>query len=253
MAEMESAENITPSKSEVIAEGGGESSRGVNSNEVDGRESTVRPGRDRGRGASGPRTVIGKQRSSQNARKHDIFASSLLVKGESKAEFRSMLQGLKEYYDPEGEMENLGVVNIAVLEWRRRRVLRAEWAEIERARAFVSVNANKRLSEEDRASVVAIRWNCTNSLTLNRILEYLSNLQANIAIRGFDREKDFRILVKLYGVGDENLLPYGIFRIYEYSMRFAELHSKGGDPQIGEGLSPEQAKQFVSEWGFRRR
>jgi hypothetical protein len=141
------------SKPQAIAQGGGESSQAVNPSAVEDRDSTVRPRRDRGRGASGPRTVIGKQRSSQNARKHDIFASSLLVKGESKAEFRSMLRGLKEYYHPDGEKEDLSVVNIAVLEWRRRRVLRAEWAEIERERAFVSVNANKRLFEEDRASV----------------------------------------------------------------------------------------------------
>jgi hypothetical protein len=148
-----------------------------------------------------------------------------------------MLQGLKEYYHPEGEMENLNVMNIAVLEWRRRRVLRAEWAEIERKRAFVSVNANKQLPKEDRASVVGIRWNCTNSLTLNRVLEYLSDLQASIETRGFDQQQDFPVLVKLYGAGDGDRLPYGIFRIYVASMRLVELHSKGGDPQIGGGLT----------------
>jgi hypothetical protein len=235
------------SEPQAIAQGGGESSQGVNPNAVDGRESTVRPRRDKGRGASGPRTVIGKQKSSQSARKHDIFASSLLVKGESKAEFRSMLQGLKEYCHPEGEMENLAVVNIALLEWRRRRVLRADWAEIEKARAFVPVNANTQLWDEDQARVVGIRWNCPNSLTLYRILRHLDELRAKIEARGFDQKEDFPVLVKLYGVGDETI-PHGIFRFYVYSMKLAEIHSKGGDPQIGEGVSLEKAKEAMDKY-----
>jgi hypothetical protein len=43
--------------------------------------------------ATGPRTELGKQRSSQNAIRHGIFSEAILLKGESQAGFDSLRIG----------------------------------------------------------------------------------------------------------------------------------------------------------------
>ena len=40
--------------------------------------------------STGPRTELGKQRSSQNATRHGIFSKAVLLKGESQADFESL-------------------------------------------------------------------------------------------------------------------------------------------------------------------
>lgn len=56
-------------------------------------------------GATGPRTLQGKERSKHNALKHGIFSNVVLLKDESKAEFDSLLDGLWEDFEPGGMME----------------------------------------------------------------------------------------------------------------------------------------------------
>ena len=41
--------------------------------------------------ATGPRTELGKRRSSSNATKHGIFSKAVLINGESRAELQSLL------------------------------------------------------------------------------------------------------------------------------------------------------------------
>jgi hypothetical protein len=226
--------------------GAGQSGEVTTQDSVDRQESTVVPARDPRRTANGPRTAIGKQRSSQNARKYGVFSSSLLLKGESKTQFRSMLHGMKEYFQPEGEMENLLVENLALLSWRSRRVLRAECAEIEKERALVGVNVRTQRIKEDQSKILGIRWNCPNSITLNRALNLLDDLRSGIKDRGFDKEGDFPILLELYGTGDDRIPP-GIFRSYIYCMEAAEVYSSGGDPKVGTGVPLEKAKEVIDK------
>src|ERR1700674_1831679 len=44
--------------------------------------------------STGPRTESGKKRSSQNALKSGIFSRVILLKGESRSEYQSLLEGL---------------------------------------------------------------------------------------------------------------------------------------------------------------
>src|SRR5712692_2098852 len=50
------------------------------------------------RRATGPRTELGKQRSSQNAIKHGIFSEVTVLKGESRAKYQALLGGLWETF-----------------------------------------------------------------------------------------------------------------------------------------------------------
>jgi len=82
------------------------------------------------RGATGPRTTQGKQRSRYNAIKRGIFAKDVLLSHESAAEFESLIKGYREDFQPQGMHETLLVENLATIVWRRKRLLQAEAAEI---------------------------------------------------------------------------------------------------------------------------
>src|SRR6266852_6192159 len=74
------------------------------------------------RRATGPRTELGKQRSSQNAIKHGIFSEVTVLKGESRAKYQALLGGLWETFLPEG-LEEILVEKLATILWRHRRLL----------------------------------------------------------------------------------------------------------------------------------
>ena len=97
------------------------------------KSSTVNPiGPPSSRKATGPRTPPGKQRSKLNALKHGLLSKAVLLKDESRAEYESLLNGLRENLQPQGKLETVLVEKLAVLLWRQRRLLQAERAEIAR-------------------------------------------------------------------------------------------------------------------------
>ncbi len=83
--------------------------------------------------STGPRTAAGKKSSSQNARKHGMFARSL-VRGrlttESSKAFQSFLKQLTEEFQPQNLHDRLLVERAACAIWRTRRALRIEAAAI---------------------------------------------------------------------------------------------------------------------------
>ncbi len=83
-------------------------------------------GGKRGEKATGPRTELGKQRSSRNALKYGIFSKVVVLKRESEAEFEDLLDGLRTYFQPEGTLEEILVEKLAALFWRERRLIIAD-------------------------------------------------------------------------------------------------------------------------------
>ena len=92
--------------------------------------------------ATGPRTPGGKRRSSRNAMKSGLFAKCILPE-ESQAEYEALLNGLREDFRPEGTLEPELVEYLAWLHWRRRRIPRAERAEIEKERICATLRPIK--------------------------------------------------------------------------------------------------------------
>src|SRR6266851_553213 len=86
------------------------------------------------RRATGPRTPQGKERSKFNARKHGLFSKAVLLQDESRAEYDVLLNGLIEDFQPRGKLETVLVESLATVLWRKRRLLQAETAEIEKAK-----------------------------------------------------------------------------------------------------------------------
>lgn len=79
--------------------------------------------RTRQRGPTGPRTAIGKQRSKLNGVTYGILSRSFLAGSESKEEFESLLCGLRNCWQPMGEMEEVLVDLLATAFWRYQRLL----------------------------------------------------------------------------------------------------------------------------------
>jgi hypothetical protein len=107
--------------------------------------SQVKPGsHPQSRGASGPRTAQGKQRSKYNAVKHGIFAAVVLPKSESRVQYESLLRGLLEDLCPHGRLEETLVEKLAMLLWRHRRLIRTEIAEIRNSTELLELEEENR-------------------------------------------------------------------------------------------------------------
>jgi hypothetical protein len=83
--------------------------------------------------ATGPRSDAGKRRSSKNAVRRGIFASSVLVEGESAARYESLRRALMTDFIPTGAIECILVEKLAIIFWRQARFFRAEREDIFRS------------------------------------------------------------------------------------------------------------------------
>lgn len=79
---------------------------------------------------TGPRSVRGKANSSRNAQTHGLLSQHLIIAGEDRGQFDSLLTTLQTEMRPLGLLENSLVERIAVALWRQRRLIRAESAGI---------------------------------------------------------------------------------------------------------------------------
>jgi len=87
--------------------------------------------------STGPKTPEGKAAVRHNALKHGLLAKEVVITSaegrENPAEFRDLLHALVEDLQPVGVSERFLVERIAVCQWRLRRAVRYETAEIHRS------------------------------------------------------------------------------------------------------------------------
>ena len=121
-------------------------------------------------GATGPRTLEGKEKSKLNATTHGIFSGVVVLQVESRTEYESLQRSLREACQPEGALEGILVEKLGTILWRHRRLLLAEGAEI-----VEILNAKKTWQEKLRHSI-------PEDLTMQRLLRYEASLE-----RVFDR------------------------------------------------------------------
>lgn len=74
----------------------------------------------------GPRTVEGKRRSSQNARKHGLWSAAIVLPNENAAEFRSLARDLIAELGASGTLELELVQHVVIAAWRIRRLRKYE-------------------------------------------------------------------------------------------------------------------------------
>ena len=168
------------------------------------------------RTATGPRTLQGKERSKHNALKHGIFSNVMLLANESKTEFDSLLNGLREDFQPDGMIEGVLVEKLATLLWRHRRLIIAEGAEIQGD--VKGLEWDRQTEQFDEAEelekppppralpkvgepegYVRLIGKIRNPYVLEKCLAGLAKLRSQIAARGFSEDSDLKMLIYIYG------------------------------------------------------
>ena len=76
--------------------------------------------------STGPRTAAGKAASSQNRLAHGLCSSSLLIRGESPAEFDALHTDIVDAYRPATSEERMLTDQLAEAQWRLNRARRVE-------------------------------------------------------------------------------------------------------------------------------
>ncbi len=203
--------------------------------------------------ATGPRTLLGKQRSKHNATTHGIFSRVALLAGESQSEFDSLLEGLRRYFHPKGTLEEILVEKLARLIWRYRRLLTAEVAEIRIGIAFPCRN-----KEHQSTRVVTIvetvdgqvHGNLMQAIVdpeiLDKCLGLLRELKTGIDAGGFDTNRDSAILTKLYG--NEANKKGRLTLNGKYRIGLSKANCSEEERQKNGSASPEQCERdFLGE------
>lgn len=97
----------------------------------------INANRQNAKRSTGPRTTRGKKTVSQNAIKHGVFASEVVITGvdgeEDPEQFKALYSRMWEAWQPVGTNEEMLVEEMAVTQWRRARMLRAENGEISKS------------------------------------------------------------------------------------------------------------------------
>ena len=119
--------------------------------------------------STGPKTVEGKARSSQNAITHGIFFNQLVngASPETVAELETLAADLRAYYQPLGRLEEMLVEKIVVENARYARILGFEQQELSRRLAFFGPAV-------DRVG----RYTTSTNRALFRAIEELDRVQA---------------------------------------------------------------------------
>lgn len=205
------------------------------------------------RKSTGPKTMAGKTRSTQNSTKHGIFSKVVLLKDEPRDEYESLLNSLRNDLQPVGTLEIILVDKLSVLLWRQRRLLIAEGAEIRKGKEFVEWDEER--SHEKCASRISgsmtklnggLVREIANPNILQRYLDLLEQLQLGVTRDGFDIESDKPILTILYGEYDEEDWRDTLFQSYLYWVAQGHFPEKRAQTQENDSL--EKCKdQFLQE------
>lgn len=201
------------------------------------------------RRSTGPRTLQGKQRSKQNATRHGIFSSVVVLKGEIRTEYESLLNGLWETLLPEGRLEELLVEKLATIAWRHRRLLVAEGAEVRRSTEFLEwdqSNQEQQEAEETKTSSSlkydgGLMRKIQNPDVLEHCLELLAKLRQRLETRGFNETWDTSILEKICGDHDPK---HCAENLYHHYLIWSNTAASSEEERQRKGYAtPEQCKQ----------
>jgi hypothetical protein len=199
------------------------------------------------RRGAGPRTMQGKEKSSQNSLIHGILSKAVVLKGESQDEFDALLNGLCEHFQPVGAFEEGQVEMLAATRWRQRRVLIAEAAEIQAGTEFIEWDERQRQKAEAAAfSLVeengGLMRRISNPEAVQSCLALLDEIRQIVEAVGFKAPNTEHNLAMLYGDFDVDRWNGALSHSYRSFSQIAnsadDFRKRGGNP------SPEECKKF---------
>jgi hypothetical protein len=157
--------------------------------------------------STGPRTVAGKIRSSRNALKHGRYCgqskayslalySRMQELGEDPVDFAEIEDGLRTSFLPSNKAEQMVVHQIALLQWQRQRLERAEAAllarriqklEIEREREILMVKEKMSTQIHTAQLQLGLLWQKEESATkYQKLLEFLETLLGCVDLKNYE-------------------------------------------------------------------
>jgi hypothetical protein len=106
--------------------------------------------------STGPKTPEGRAAARLNGVKHGLTAETIVLKGESQADFTNLFDSLEAEHDPVTPTEEALVVQLAMATWRLRRLYHAEagfWAF--KMKDTVDSRKEPKLNDSERMGYVA--------------------------------------------------------------------------------------------------
>jgi hypothetical protein len=129
--------------------------------------------------STGPRTEEGKARSSQNARKHGLTASQLVIAAEDREEFDEFHAQLQTDIQPQGALQQILFDQLVASAWNLRRIRRMEAELTAYARTYLDILDNPELiAKLDRLA----RHETRVERSFHRSLHELKSLQTDAAL-----------------------------------------------------------------------
>lgn len=137
----------------------------------------------------GPQTPEGKEISKMNALKHGLLSKEVLLKNEDPKMLEELSEGIREFFQPIGRMEEILVDRIIANTWRLRRTLQVENGTIQYFSSyedmFPSLGGSgdeeaKKLKEmlDNNAIERVVRYENSIERSLFKALHELERLQA---------------------------------------------------------------------------
>jgi hypothetical protein len=187
-------------------------------------------------GSTGPRTRLGKRRASRNAINFGIFSKATLLKGESRADYKSLQHGLRKSKQPADDFEELLVDMMVSNLWRQRRALVAEGAEIRKSslKIFDPKPLVERLSIFEPDNMIA---RVTEPDGFDDCMDLLAELRQGIEANGFNEKKDCSLLRTIYG--DPNS-PHFQCTLYDKYITRLKTAKATEDERALEGFAPPE-------------
>ena len=89
-------------------------------------EAQIKANKKNSQKSTGPKTAEGKRKVSQNARKHGLFASPIMIRGEDQGQFDLHRDGFLGEMRPVGPAESMLAERVVNLAWRLKRADRMQ-------------------------------------------------------------------------------------------------------------------------------
>jgi hypothetical protein len=129
--------------------------------------------------STGPRTVEGKARSSQNARKHGLTSAQLIIGAEDREEFDEFLAQLQTSICPQGALQQILFDQLVASAWNLRRIRCMETELTASAESYLDILDNPALTAKlDRLA----RHETRIERSFHRSLRELKSLQTDAAL-----------------------------------------------------------------------
>jgi hypothetical protein len=145
-------------------------------------EAQVAANRSNAQKSTGPRTPEGKEKASQNAVKHGLFAREGVIRGEDGEEFEMHREMLLEQLNPAGALEEILAERIVDLSWRLKRAVQDQSEAFAALYDRQTAGAEEPQEPAERAGMIGrmILEDFSRDAVLERLLRYERRIESSL-------------------------------------------------------------------------